>query len=109
MSKDTGVDTWPALLAVLNEKRSSLKGKAPEVTDLPKFRDAFEDLCDDYQEHFHTRLLGNLLRQFNNILAFVKEIDKFPDVEASGSTLLASFWAFAYAVIQASYTPPYQG
>ena len=108
MSEDTGADTWPALLAVLDEKRSSLEGGAPEVTDLPKFRDAFEELCNEYQEHFHTRLLGNLLRQFNSILAFVNEIDKFPDVEASGSTLLASFWAFAYAAIQASCTPPYQ-
>lgn len=109
MSEDTGADTWPALLAVLDEKRSSLEGDAPKVTDLLKFRDAFEVLCYRYKEHFHTRLLGNLLRQFSNIKVFVEEIDKFPDVQASGSTLLASLWAFAYAAIQASCTPPYQG
>lgn len=105
MSDDTGADTWLALLEVLDAKRSSLEGEAPQVTDLPKFRDAFEELCNEYQEHFHTRLLGNLLRQFNSIIAFVNEIDKFPDVEASGSTLLASFLAFAYAAIQASCRP----
>lgn len=95
---DESEATWPSLL-VSKRSRLGINEASQNITNETDFRDAFEELCDQYHEPYQQKQLANLKRQYRDIIAFTKSIDSSNPNFSPPDNLTSLLWAAALAVI----------
>lgn len=99
---ETPNDTWSNVILEFRARLSfHIAQENPPVASEDAYRDAFDDLCDQYRERNAQRLSARIRRQRAPMIDFASAIDescRFPDPDA----LSLLIWRLLAKAVQAS-------